>query len=144
MDSTLLASQLLFTGALAGLCWTVQLAVYALFAPLIRNLGAHAFRAHHATYMGAMGWVAAPLMLIELTLAIAWVWIASDSIPAQIGLGLATAIWLLTFTAIVPAHTRLQRSPAESDARRLTRLNWLRTALWTARAALLAFAAIPG
>jgi hypothetical protein len=133
MDSALLSAQLLFTGALAGLCWTVQLAVYALFPPLIGTTEAGAFRAYHAAYTRAMGMVAAPLMLVELALALAWA-----------GLGLVAAIWLLTFAFIVPVHTRLQTSPAVADARRLARLNWLRTALWTARAALLAFVAIRG
>ncbi|MBC8040302.1 MAG: hypothetical protein H7Y06_07155 [Opitutaceae bacterium] len=144
MDSALLAAQLLFTGALVGLCWTVQLAVYALFVPLIRTLDADAFRAHHAAYTRAMGWIAAPLMLIELALAVAWLSVAPDSTPARVGLGLVGAIWLLTFVFIVPVHTRLQTSPSETDARRLTRLNWLRTALWTARAALLTFVAVHG
>lgn len=142
MDSTLLAAQLLFTGALAGLCWTVQLAVYALFAQLIDTAGADAFRAYHASYMRAMGWIAAPLMVTELALAVAWAWVATDSFYPRAGLGLVVAVWLLTFAAIVPAHTRLQVAPAESEARRLTRLNGLRTALWTARIALLAVAAI--
>ena len=139
MHVTLLTAQLLFTGALVGLCWTVQLAIYALFAPLIRSLGADAFRAHHAAYTRAMGWIAAPLMLVELALSIAWVSSSPNSTPAWIGLVFVVTIWILTFFFIVPVHTRLQRSPSEPDARHLTRLNWLRTALWTARAALLTF-----
>jgi hypothetical protein len=144
MDSALLSAQLLFTGALAGLCWTVQLAVYALFPPLIGTTEAGAFRAYHAAYTRAMGMVAAPLMLVELALALAWAGMAAEPAVAWAGLGLVAAIWLLTFAFIVPVHTRLQTSPAVADARRLARLNWLRTALWTARAALLAFVAIRG
>lgn len=142
MDSALLTAQLLVTGALVGLCWTVQLAVYALFVPLIRTLEADAFRAHHAAYTRAMGWIAAPLMLGELALAVVWLGVAPDSIPARIGLGLVAAIWLLTFVFIVPVHTRLQTAPDAAEALRLTRLNWIRTALWTARAALLALIAV--
>jgi hypothetical protein len=142
MDTALLPAQLLFTGALAGLCWTVQLAVYALFPPLIGTMDAAAFRAHHAAYTRAMGWVAAPLMLIELALALAWT--TTDAVFARTGLGLVAAIWLLTFAFIVPVHARLQAAPAADDARRLAHLNWLRTALWTARAALLAFVVIRG
>lgn len=141
MNAVLITAQLLFTGALVGLCWTVQLAVYALFAPLIGSVGAEVFRGHHAAYTRAMGWVAAPLMLIELALAIAWVAVAPDSTFAWAGLLLAGAIWLVTFARMVPLHTRLQAEPTEADARRLTALNWLRTALWSARAGLLAFVA---
>lgn len=138
MDSLLLAAQFFFTGALVGLCWTVQLAVYALFAPLIEAAGGDVFRAQHAAYTRAMGWVAAPLMIVEFALAIVWVARVLDSKPAWAGLGLVVTIWLLTFACIVPLHNRLQAEPAPADARRLTRINWFRTALWTARAALLA------
>jgi hypothetical protein len=141
MSSELVIFQLLFTGALAGLCWTVQLAVYPLFAPLIGAAGAEVFRRHHAAYTRAMGWVAAPLMLIELALAIAWVAVATDSTFARAGLLLAGAIWLVTFACMVPLHTRLQAEPTEADARRLTALNWLRTVLWTVRAGMLVFVA---
>lgn len=143
MHAKLQISQLLFTGALAGLCWTVQLAVYPLFAPLIRTGGADVFRQHHAAYTRGMGWVAAPLMLIELALAIAWVVLAPDSTAARAGLGLVGVIWLLTFVWIVPLHTRLQEELTEADARRLVGLNWIRTALWSAHAGLLAVVASP-
>lgn len=144
MDSTLLAFQLLFTGALAGLCWTVQLAVYALFASLLEAVGADAFRAHHAAYTRAMGWVAAPLMVVELGLAVAWAVVAADAKLAWVGLGLVIAVWLLTFGWIVPRHAGLQAAPTAEGARRLVQLNRARTALWAARAALLAFVAVAG
>jgi hypothetical protein len=139
MDLSFLIAQLFFTGALVGLCWTVQLAVYPLFAPLIDAAGADVFRPYHAAYTRAMGWVAAPLMTVELALAVIWTAMTSDATPVWTGLGLVLAIWLLTFGLIVPAHARIQAQPDVTVARRLTRLNWLRTALWTARAALLAY-----
>ncbi|MBC8009669.1 MAG: hypothetical protein H7067_06200 [Burkholderiales bacterium] len=142
MDSVLLLAQCFVAAALAGLCWTVQLAVYALFAPLLVSIGADAFRAHHAAYTRAMGWIAAPLMIAELGLAVAWLLVATDAALARTGLALVGAIWVLTFVVIVPAHARIQSSPTETAARRLVRLNLLRTALWTARAALLAYAAL--
>ncbi len=144
MDSTLLAVQLLCAGALAGLCWTVQLAVYALFAPLLEAVGADAFRAHHAAYTRAMGWVAAPLMLVEISLSVVWVVVAADVTLAWVGLGFVLAIWTLTFGWIVPRHAGLQAAPTADGARRLVQLNWVRTALWAARAALLAFVAVAG
>lgn len=142
MDSTLLTFQLLCTGALAGLCWMVQLAVYALFAPLLEAMGPDAFRSHHAAYTRAMGWVAAPLMLVELGLAVMWVLVVVDATLAWVGLGLVLAIWALTFGWIVPRHAGLQAAPTADGARRLVNLNALRTVLWAARAALLAFVAV--
>lgn len=141
MDSVLLPLQLAVTGALAGLGWTVQLAIYALFASLIRNLDGPVFIAYHAAYTRAMGWVAAPLMLAELGLAITRVATFPHSTSAQLGLALVIAIWSLTFGWIVPVHRRLQAAPTETDARRITRLNGFRSALWTAHVATLVWMA---
>lgn len=140
MDSALLIAQCFVTAALAGLCWTVQLAVYALFPRLLLSAGADGFRAYHADYTRAIGWVAAPLMLAELALAAGWIFVATNAACARPGLGLVVAIWILTFVFIVPVHRRLQAAPTEADALLLLRLNRVRTALWTARAALLGIA----
>lgn len=137
MDSPLLLAQLVLVSALAGLCWTVQLAVYPLFARLIDAMRPEDFRAYHAAYTRAMGWVAGPLMTLELAAASACVAMAKTSPTAWAGLGLVLAIWALTFVLIVPAHVRLQASPDLATARRIDRLHRLRTALWIARAALL-------
>ena len=141
MDSPFLTAQLFVTGALVGLCWTVQLAVYPLFSALVSGMSADAFRAYHAAYTRAMGWVAGPLMTVELVVASAWVLMRRDLTAAWFGLGLVIAIWVLTFVFIVPAHVRIQAIPQVSVAERLTRLNWIRTALWSARDVLLALVA---
>ncbi len=135
-----LIAQALVTAALAGLCWTVQLAVYPLFGRLLATMPADDFRAYHAAYTGAMGWVAAPLMLAELGLALTWLWSAPDEPLALLGMALVAAVWVLTFALIVPAHRRLQTQPEADFALRLVRLNSLRTALWFARVAVLAVA----
>jgi hypothetical protein len=133
--SALLESgQLLVTGALAGLCWTVQLAVYRLFPVQLAEGGAAAFRTYHAAYVRAMAWVAAPLMIVELGLAVAWAGRAEAGAADLGGLGLVGAIWALTFVCIVPVHERLQAAPTLELMRCLLRLNALRTALWAIRA----------
>lgn len=137
MSAATLALQALVTAALAGLCWTVQLAVYPLFTRLLTALGPADFRAYHASYTRAMGWVAAPLMVTEAVLAAGWVWCAPGLSLAWFGLGAVVAIWALTFLCIVPAHRSLQTTPTAAAAGRLVRLNGLRTALWFVRAVLL-------
>ncbi len=138
--SSPLVAQALVTAALAGLCWTVQLAVYPLFGRLLATMPTDGFRAYHAAYTGAMGWVAAPLMLGELGLACAWLWTSPAEPLAGLGLALVAAVWALTFALIVPAHRRLQNQPDLCVIRRLVRLNGLRTGLWFARVAVLAVA----
>jgi hypothetical protein len=137
MDETWLTVQLAVTAALAGLCWTVQLAVYPLFARLIAAAGTEGFRGYHAGYTAGMGIVAAPLMLAELGLAGWWLAVEPGSAGAWIGVGLVGIIWIQTFGQMVPWHGRLQKAPDEALARRLAGWNWVRTIAWSARAAVL-------
>ena len=144
MDSSWLIAQLAVTAALGGLCWTVQLAVYPLFARVLAAAGADAFRDYHAAYTRGMGFIAAPLMLAEFGLAAAWVFAAPSAPEPWIGGGLVVGIWVLTFGYLVPLHNRLQRTPTAADAHRLTAGNWPRTLAWTARAGLLGWAVAHG
>ncbi len=137
MNQPWLLAQLVVTAALTGLCWTVQLAVYAHFAHLLTTSGAEGFRSYHAAYVRSMGVVAAPLMLAEAGL-VAWgCWAAPASVGAWLGAIAVILIWALTFGLIVPVHNRLQSAPDAPNMAQLNRLNTLRTALWTARTGLL-------
>jgi len=125
--------QLAVTAALAGLCWTVQLTVYAYFGRLLKACGVDGFRAYHAAYTRSMGFVAAPLMLAEIALAARWCWIAPGSTEAWIAAAGVAWVWGLTFGCIVPLHNRLQAVPDVRSVGRLVALNWLRTGAWSAR-----------
>lgn len=133
MDTGWLQVQLAVTAALAGLCWTVQLTVYAHFGRLLGATGSAAFRAYHAAYTRSMGWVAAPLMLAEMVLVARWCWASPGSPHAWVSAGAVAVLWGLTFALIVPLHHRLQAAPDVRTADRLVALNWPRTILWTAR-----------
>ncbi len=110
--------------------------MYPRFEPLLNEGGGSVFRGLHAAYTRSMGYVAAPLMLVEAALAAVWVRGGLTS-EALAGIGMLGLVWALTFGLIVPLHARLQRAPSVSDARLVTLLNWPRTLLWTARAGLL-------
>ncbi|MCX6937360.1 MAG: hypothetical protein NTU80_05600 [Verrucomicrobia bacterium] len=140
MDPRWLLAQFAASCTLAGLCWTVQLAIYPRFEPLLTEGGGSVFRSYHAAYTRSMGFVAAPLMLVEAALAAVWVR-GGLTFVALAGTSMVVLVWALTFGLIVPLHVRLQRSPSVSDARLVTLLNWPRTLLWTARAGLLGWAA---
>lgn len=124
--------QLVLAGALAGLIWTVQIAVYQHFPRMIARAGAEAFRAYHADYTRSMGYVAGPLMLAELAVVLALAGWGRGAFDGT-GAALVGLLWLHTFGLMVPLHARLQTAPTEALARRLVTLNWLRTGLWTAR-----------
>ncbi|MGF1634629.1 MAG: hypothetical protein ACFCVE_12320 [Phycisphaerae bacterium] len=137
---SLLVANLCVTWFLVGLIWVVQVLVY----PQFTAVTGECWRAYHAGHMRRITWVVAPAMVAEGLLAaalVAWP-------PAGVGRGLAVAAlvlavgpWLSTAMWQVPLHNRLaaagDAAAAGVFARRLTRSNWLRTALWTARGLLL-------
>ncbi len=134
-------AQLAVSAMLAGLCWTVQLAVYPHFSHLRRAAGAEAFRDYHAAYTRAMGGVAGPLMVAELGLSLAVPAVAGWTAASAAGLFLTVATWGWTFGVMVPRHGRLQAAAEEAEAGGLAGWNWPRTAAWTLRTGVAVLAA---
>lgn len=133
----LFSLQVLSTCALFGLIWFVQIVHY----PLHALVGPQEFPRYEAEHANRTGYVAAPLMLLELATAAAM--LLSRFRPAQIpahqawfGLVLVALIWLCTFAVQVPLHNRLHREHNRDSIQQLIRTNWLRTVLWTLRAVL--------
>jgi hypothetical protein len=130
------------TWFLVGLIWIVQLVHY----PAFRWVGAAEFPRFHAEHMRRIGWIVMPLMSLELAGAVAWPlwWASAPERPlAFVNLGLLLGIWLATALLAVPLHRRLERGPDPAAAERLVLANWPRTALWTARGAVLLLALWP-
>lgn len=130
----LLLAQLLSTLTMTGLIWFVQVVHYPLFA-LAKD---RVFASVHAT---RTTYVVAPLMLLELAsslllLRAAWRSPAIPAAEAWVAAALVGVIWLSTALLQVPLHTRLQARHSAEDAQRLVSTNWIRTAAWTLRAAL--------
>jgi hypothetical protein len=119
---------------MAGVIWFVQVVHY----PLFRGVGEDGFRAYEALHTRRTTWVVLPPMVAELALSI-WLVLAAPAgaaAAAWTGAALVAALWIATFTVQVPCHARLSQGFDERSWRRLVRSNWLRTAMWTARAAL--------
>ena len=114
--------------AMTGIIWYVQLVHYPLFA----EVGDDIWFAFHADHERRTGWVVAPLMIAELTSAAGTVLLSGPGVLALAGLALAAATWGLTFTLAVPLHRRLNRTRDPDVIERLVRINWLRTAAWSA------------
>jgi hypothetical protein len=79
----------------------------------------------------------APAMAIELAAAVLLVW-ATPGRLAWLGLASLGVIWLSTMAWQVPLHGALADGFDARVHRRLVASNWLRTALWSARAVLAA------
>ena len=134
----LFLTQILTTLAMFGLIWFVQVVHYPLFL-IIDPSGFLAYETSHAT---RTGWIAAPLMTVELVSAL--LLLVPSLRPASISAGsarfgalLVILLWLSTGLVQVPLHHRLHRRHHRTTIQQLIHTNWLRTLLWTARAALI-------
>ncbi|MEI7862245.1 MAG: hypothetical protein WCJ21_06420 [Planctomycetota bacterium] len=133
---TILALQALASGGMCGLIWFVQLVHY----PLFRHLEGQQAQQYSLDNQRRTPWVVIPLMLMEMITALClviWPPVAIGRGMAIVGVGLILAIWGSTAGIQMPLHARLERKghPPEVVAK-LVQSNWLRTALWTARAVL--------
>jgi hypothetical protein len=118
-----------------GLIWVVQLVVYPQFAAV----GEAAFAAYHADYTRRITWVVGPLMLAEVATAAFLLWHGDRPLWLMASLAPLAACWLSTACLQVPLHNRLARGFEAKTHRALVRSNWIRTAAWTLRGALVAF-----
>ena len=127
-----------FTATLfmTGLIWFVQVVHY----PLFSAVEASAFSSYEAAHTQRTTWVVAPAMMLEALTGIALLWQRPEFLPAPIaaiGVLLILAIWISTGSLQVPQHRILVRGFSGAAHRRLVAGNWVRTAAWTLRSALL-------
>ncbi len=127
---------LVVSAFLTGLIWLVQVVQY----PLLSRVGADAFRIYHTLHSLRISWIVVPAMLLEVLLAVALVargrgiapgwWLVATS-------ALLAMVWLSTFALQVPCHQRLAQGFDLATWQRLVATNWIRTAAWSVRTALL-------
>jgi hypothetical protein len=131
----LLAAQAAASVGMCGIAWFVQVVHY----PLFGRVGADAHAAYHAEHMRRTTRVVFPPMLVELVCAAVLVAWRPDAVPAWaawLGAVLVAVLWASTGLLQIPLHGRLACGPDASALRRLVATSWLRTAGWSARAAL--------
>lgn len=131
-----LLGQLATTLPLVGLIWMVQVVAYPLFA----RAGTEAFPAYHAAHSSLITLVVGPLMVGELIAAGAFLVARPEGVPAWTawaGAALVLLVWLTTAFVSVPQHGVLARGFDAHAHAVLVATNWIRTAAWTGRGALL-------
>ena len=139
MITALFLTNALATWFLTGLIWTIQCVHYPLFA----RVGAEAFPAYESEHTRRITWIVGPPMLLELvTSAALVVWRPAEfgSWWAWSGLALVGIVWVSTVVLQVPQHERLAKGFDANAHRLLVLSNWVRTAAWSARAALILYA----
>ena len=134
--ASILALQAIASGSMCGLIWFVQLVHYPLFC----HLEGEQAKKYSLDNQRRTPWVVIPLMLMEMLTALclaAWPPAAIGRGMALVGVGLILVIWGSTAGIQMPLHARLEREGhPEKVVAKLVQSNWLRTALWTARAIL--------
>ncbi len=133
--TTILAMHLLFTGAMTGLIWFVQVVHYPMFA----NVEAEGFTTYEAIHMRLTTWVVAPIMLLELLATSALLIIGLEGTQRAMAIacvGLTVINWLSTACLQVPCHRRLTKGFDRAAHLRLVRTNWIRTIAWTMKSVL--------
>lgn len=121
-------ANLVLAAALAGLIWTVQLVLYPLFA----LVGAVEWQSYGAEHRRRITWLAAPLMLSSVGVAMVLV---LDDVSGLSALNAVLAVGMFVLTGLVfaPLHGRLEREASRRAIGLLVRANWLRTIGWTAQ-----------
>ncbi|MEM7446868.1 MAG: hypothetical protein AAF355_01345 [Myxococcota bacterium] len=127
---------LLTTLGMFVVIWDVQLRRYPAFRSVIED----DFPAFHAQHTVSISLIVVPLMLGELASAAALVLLpevtAFSNLQRWTGLALVLLAWASTFFIQVPIHNRLAQGYDLTLIDRLIATNWIRTVLWSLRAAL--------
>ena len=103
------------------------------------HVGADGYTAYHNLHTSRITPVVAPAMIVELFTAIYFVFAVDEKIDRRyfwFGLILVLIIWISTFFLQVPLHEKLAKSFDADVQQRLVVTNWIRTAAWTLRGAL--------
>ncbi|WP_025743870.1 hypothetical protein [Aquimarina pacifica] len=119
--------QFVVSTGLLVLIWIVQLIIYPSFSYFNES---NLFR-WHGTYTPRIGFIVVPMMLTQLTLAIYSVLQEPTFISVLLCI-LVGIVWLSTFLQFVPMHQKISNQNVDTNLLdRLTRLNWLRTIVWS-------------
>ena len=132
----LLLGQAAATLFMAGVIWIVQTVHYPLFAVVGRDHFGEYAKEHQRRITP----VVAVAMPLEAVTAVLLLFVTPAGVePGLLVLGaiLLLPIWLSTALVQVPAHRRLSGGFDDTVAAWLVRTNWLRTALWSTRSALI-------
>lgn len=127
-EEWILAGRFVVDSGLLVLIWIVQTIIY----PSFRFVEAESFVAWHARYTRRIGFVVAPLMLLQLGL-ILWSALISPVVGNGVQLILCLCVWATTYFYSVKCHNRLAGKGKDLEViNRLVITNWLRTVAWSA------------
>ena len=110
---------------LVGIILMTQFITYPLFKFIDSD-----FKTYHNAYTKRMGYVVAPLMVLELLLVIKiTTHYYNNAIIILIGV-LTLTIWLSTFFIQVPVHNNMSKEKPKNEVLFLIKSNYIRTLCW--------------
>lgn len=118
---------------MVGVIWFVQLVHY----PLFGFVGQTEFSNYEMLHRSWITWVVAPAMLIEGISAAIAIWYGYRSISDWMGVVLLGIIWGSTAFIQIPYHSELTQAYDAEAHQSLINSNWIRTAAWSLRGAML-------
>lgn len=130
--STIIVWHLLCTFFMTGIIWFVQIVHY----PMILEIPEKARTLYCQKNPKLTACVVIPPMVVELFTGLLLFIDRPSAYPWNVGLLLLIAIWSCTLLIQMPLHRQLGMSGSQKEAATLVRTNWIRTALWSARAVL--------
>ena len=122
---------------MTGIIWLVQRVQY----PLFLGLNAGQFPQWHDLHSSRITWLVAPLMVLELVVSVALVFLNKPYFWQNIFIFILTIlIWGITFFISVPKHEKLaQNGFDETVIISLIRTNWGRTLADTLKLVLVVY-----
>ncbi len=122
--------------ALSGFMSGLVMLVHVVHYPLLDRIEPEAWKSAHQDHIQRTTWVVAPVMLLEMAAAVAWL-VADPGWISGAAFALIAVAWGSTFGIQVPIHGKLATGFDAQLHRKLCRTNMIRTIAWTMRTALI-------
>ncbi len=127
---------LIFTAIMVGVIWLVQVVHYPSFNFIDKNFYSD-FQNFH---IKRISFIVIPVMLLELVSGLILIFLDNrHSTPSLISFGILILIWIITGLFFAKAHQDLIAGYDREIVKKIIKLNWIRTLLWSIRLILLLF-----
>ena len=127
---------LIFTAIMVGVIWLVQVVHYPSFNFIDKKFYSD-FQNFH---IKRISFIVIPVMLLELVSGLILIYLDNrHSTPSLISFGILILIWIITGLFFAKAHQDLTAGYDREIVKKIIKLNWIRTLLWSIRLILLLF-----
>ena len=123
---------LISTSLMVGIIWVIQVVHY----PSFHFIGNSRYISFQKFHMERISYIVIPVMLVESISGFLLIYDELNPILLT-SMVLLLSIWMLTAFFFSSLHQKLVSGYEEETIRKLVKINWIRTLLWTLRLVLL-------